>query len=226
MTRLVTNTLKKTDFFAMTRIGILGGSFDPIHYGHLILADTCREHLELDRLLLVPAATSPLKPNGPVASNDARLAMCQLAVEGTMGMEVDPIELDRGGISYTLDTVKSVQAREGAGAELVLLVGSDSIADFDRWHKPQELLQLVQLGVLERGGHPRPNLSELDKFLTLQPHVSAKEEGINLQPKIISMPQMELSSTEIRRRVGSGKSIRFRLPRAVEAYISAHHIYQ
>lgn len=210
----------------MTRIGIFGGSFDPIHYGHLILAETCRETLALDRLLLVPAATSPLKPNGPVASNQARLAMCKLALDQTPGIEVDSLELDRGGVSYTLDTVKSLREREGENAKLFLLVGSDSVEQFERWHKPGELLAMVHLGIVHRAGFAPPELSRVEQLLSDQDEPSNAAFVPKFQSTIIPMPQMELSSTELRRRVGSGNSIRFRLPRAVEAYIAKHRLYQ
>ena len=202
----------------MTSIGIFGGSFDPIHFGHLILADTCREHLQLDRVLLIPAATSPLKPRGPVASNEDRLEMCRLAVGGTPGLEVDPIELERGGVSFTLDTVMMIKQREPEGTKVVLLVGSDSLLDFHRWKEPARLLQEVQLGVVHRAGYGPPDFSPLRNLLNLR-------DQQQFNPQLVPMPNVQISSTELRQRVSSGNSIRFRLPRAIEAYIASHKLY-
>ena len=142
----------------MARIGIYGGSFDPIHYGHLILAETCREFLRLDKIFLIPAAQSPLKPNGPIANDMDRLEMCRRAVVDSREICVDPIELTRGGVSYTLDTVREIQGREssklalppndnGRKTETFLIVGADSVEQFARWEQPADLLTTVQLGV-------------------------------------------------------------------------------
>lgn len=203
----------------MMKIGIFGGSFDPIHYGHLILAETCREYLQLDRLLLVPAATSPLKPHGPVASNDERREMCQLAIGGSPNIQLDTIELDRGGTSYTLDTVMAIKAREPDANELVLLIGSDSVAQLDRWREPAELLKQIQLGVVHRAGDDAPDFDRAAMLLT-------ESDRVNFSPTLVPMPSIELSSSNLRRRVGLGLSIRYRVPRAVEAYISSHHLYR
>lgn len=200
------------------QVGIFGGSFDPVHYGHLILAETCREALQLDEVLLIPAATSPLKPQGPVAAEAHRLRMLELAVGGTPQLRVDPLEIDRRGVSYTVDTLRAVGGREPR-AELWLLVGADSVASMDRWHAPAEVLRLARLGVVGRAGHEPPDLGATAQLL-------AEVDRPRFAPRVVSMPAIEISSTELRCRVAAGRSIRFRTPRAVEAYIKAERLYQ
>lgn len=200
------------------RIGIFGGSFDPIHYGHLILADTCREHLALDRVLLVPAATSPLKLHGPRASNEARAEMIRLAIGGTETLAIETLEIERGGVSYTLDTVAALQQR-WAGDELVLLLGADTVASLDLWYEPARLLRTIPLGVVLRGDEPPPDFERAAQLLD-----TADRGGF--QPQLVPMPRINLSSTELRQRVAEGRSIRFRTPRAVESYIAENGLYR
>lgn len=204
--------------FRDLRIGIFGGSFDPIHYGHLILAETCREYLQLDRVLLVPTATSPLKLHGPRASDEARVAMIRLAIGGTETLQIESLEIERGGISYTLDTVQELRQRWPAD-ELVLLMGADAVASLEFWHEPAELLRTVPLGVVVRGAEPPPNFAQAAQLLTAA-------DRPTFRPRLVPMPAIELSSTEIRGRVAEGRTIRFRTPRAVEAYIAANGLYR
>lgn len=200
------------------RIGIFGGSFDPIHFGHLILAESCRETLGLDHVLLIPTATSPLKPSGPIASNVARLEMLSLAIAGTPGLVAEPLELERGGISYTIDSIGALQAREPE-AEYWLLVGADSVASLDQWKEPAEILRRVKLGVVARGGFPQIDFSVPRRLL-------GESQSAHFSPRVVPMPILEISSREIRRRVAAGQSIRFRTPRVVEDLIHACGLYQ
>lgn len=200
------------------RIGIFGGSFDPVHYGHLILADTCREFLGLDRVLLVPTATSPLKRHGPRASNEARSEMIRLAIGGTDSLALETLEIERGGVSYTLDTVQTLQQRMPAD-ELVLLMGADTVATLELWHEPAKLLRTVPLGVVLRGGEPPPDFARAAELLDA-------ESRAEFQPQLVPMPEINLSSTEMRQRIAEGRSIRFRTPRGVEAYIAANDLYR
>lgn len=217
VTRLVNLSLPDTEGLGL-RTGIFGGSFDPIHYGHLILAETCREHLALDRVLLVPTATSPLKRSGPEASDSERVEMIRLAIGGTEAMQIDTFEIQRGGVSYTIDTIEALQQRWPAD-ELVLLLGADSVASFDRWHAPDRLLRMIPLGVVVRGGEPLPDFHQAAQLLR-------EEDREAFRPTLVPMPAIELSSTDLRRRVAEGRSIRFRTPRAVEAYITAQELYR
>lgn len=199
------------------RIGIFGGSFDPVHLGHLWIGEAATEKLALDRLLWIPSATQPLKPGGPVASNDQRLEMLRLAISGRGGHEVDDREIRRSGVSYTVDTVAELQ-QQHPGAELFLIIGSDSLASMRRWHQPQQLLSGVTLAVVQRGGEDEIDFSILQGL--------ADQDRIDrFAQSVIQMPLIEISSSEIRSRAGQGSSIRHRVPRPVEAYINANDVY-
>ena len=201
----------------MKRIGMLGGSFDPVHYGHLILAESAREQLRLDQFLLVPAATSPLKPHGPIASNQARLEMLELAIGGTPGITVDPWELKQGGTSYTIETIRELSRRE-SNAEIFLIVGSDQVPLLSAWKDARRISELATWAFVNRAGFPSVDFSQLTQFATDQ-QVAASRAAV------IEMPAMELSSTELRIRVAESRSLRFRTPRAVEEYIRAQCLY-
>jgi nicotinate-nucleotide adenylyltransferase len=204
----------------MARIGLFGGSFDPIHFGHLLLAETCREHLQLDRVWLIPAATSPLKPQGTFATAEDRVAMCRAAIAGTPTIEINTVELQRQGISYTIDTVRHLQSQpDGDRHEFVLLIGADAVNQFGSWHQPSELLRRIRLGIVTRAGHPAPDLEILQRLLgdTTSPY---------FPPWQVPMPRIEISSTDLRRRAGQGKSLRFRTPRVVEDYILDGGLYR
>lgn len=200
------------------RIGILGGSFDPVHLGHLWIAEAALESLQLDELRWIPAATSPLKPSGPVASESARLQMLRLAVSGCPNYVVEDREIRRGDVSYTVDTLQELAAERGE-AEWFLIVGSDSLASFQQWHRPERILQLAKLAVVQRSGGAEIDFSPLASL--------ADEARIEeFRQCVIPMPLIELSSTEIRDRIAAGRSIRFRVPHAVRALIEAEGLYQ
>ncbi|WP_147871400.1 nicotinate (nicotinamide) nucleotide adenylyltransferase [Stieleria maiorica] len=200
------------------RIGVFGGSFDPVHVGHLWIAETATEALDLDRLLWIPTATQPLKPDGPVASDDQRVEMLRLAIAGRPGHEVDTRELHRAGVSYTVDTIAELQ-QEHPGAEMYLIIGSDSLASMRRWHQPEALLSRVSLAVVQRGGEEQIDFSVLKGLVS--------EDRIErFRGCVINMPVIEISSSEIRSRAGQGSSIRHRVPRSVEAYIQANGVYR
>lgn len=203
---------------ARMRIGVFGGSFDPVHIGHLWIAEAALETLELSEIRWIPAARSPLKPHGPVASDEDRLQMLRLAVSGCEKHIVDDREILRGDVSYTVDTIAELQ-REIPAAELLLIIGSDSLAAMQQWHQPERLLQMTIPAVVQRGGEAPIDFSVLDGIVDLQ-----RIERI--RDHVISMPVIEISSRELRHRLTHEKSIRFRTPRAVEAMILAQGIYQ
>ena len=200
------------------RIGIYGGSFDPVHYGHLLLAESCREQCQLDRIYFLPAAQSPHKRHVPVTAGKERVEMLRLATGGHESFEVKTWELDRGGVSYTVDTLRAIHAEEPHNAWFFLM-GGDSLADFPTWREPAEICRLASLVVVDRPGSPRADLAGLASFVAA---ATLRElEGLR-----VDMPQIEISSSDLRQRVSSGKSIRFRTPRAVEAFIQANDLYR
>lgn len=183
------------------RLGILGGSFDPIHHGHLIVAQLAREQLGLDRVLLMVAASQPLKP-GHAAPAAERARMVALAVAGVDGLTMDRRELDRPGPSYTVDTLRSLAA-EHSGAELVLLLGADAARGLSRWRDPEGIRALAELAVFVRGGDDPP-------------------PGVG---RTVAVPRLELSSTVIRARAAAGLSLAGWVPPAVAGYISGLALY-
>jgi nicotinate-nucleotide adenylyltransferase len=200
------------------RIGIFGGSFDPVHLGHLWIGEAATEKLTLDRLLWIPSATQPLKPNGPVAGAEDRLEMLRLAISGRFGHQVDDREIRRAGISYSVDTVAELK-NENPDADLFFIIGSDSLSSIERWHQPARLLSLATLSVVQRGGEEPVDFSVLQGLVD--------QVRIDLFRRcVIEMPVIEISSSEIRSRAGQGRGIRHLVPRAVEAYLAAHPIYQ
>ena len=200
------------------RIGIFGGSFDPIHLGHLWIGQAAMESLSLDELRWIPAAQSPLKGKGPVASDQARLQMLNLALDAMDGHIVDNRELCRGSVSYTRDTVADLRA-EFPAAEIVMVIGSDSLATMRKWHQPEILLSQVILAVVQRGGEKELDFSVLDGLVE-------PDRVEQFRKHVIKMPVIELSSSELRGRIANRRSIRFRTPRAVERYIATHSLYQ
>lgn len=187
-------------------IGIFGGSFDPPHVGHLMIAEHARQELALDKVLFVPAFVAPHKTNGTSASPVHRMRMLRLAVKGNSSFSVSAIELERKGVSYTVDTVAEMQ-KEFPDSELFLIVGSDNLLDFQSWKSPREILAMARLAVYERSStKPTP--------------------GSTLPPAIrLSGATIDISSSAIRTRIRQGKSVRYQVPDAVENYIKKHKLY-
>lgn len=202
----------------MARIGIIGGSFDPVHYGHLLLAECGLEQCPLDEVWFVPTAISPFKESGSQASESQRRDMLTLAIASHPRFSINEIEWKRGGISYTCDTLEAFSS-EFPEHQFFFLMGADSLADFHQWKNPRRICELARLAIVSRPGSPTPDLS------VLQPLVEPEylNQLANCQ---IVMPAMDLSSSNIRRRIEHQQSIRFRLPRAVEQYIAAQGLYQ
>ncbi len=203
---------------SVRRIGIYGGSFDPIHLGHLLLAESCREQLQLDEVRFIPAHVSPFKLEQRPSEDKQRLEMLELAIAGHEAFIVDRREIDRGGVSYTIDTLKSLQA-EFPASEIFLLMGADSLVDFLKWKEPVEICKLAWISVVERGGHREIAWEILQGLLSPERFQQTMELRVQ-------MPIVEISSTDIRQRAASGKSLRFRTPRAVEQYIQFHQLYR
>jgi nicotinate-nucleotide adenylyltransferase len=200
------------------RLGLFGGSFDPVHYGHLLLAESAREQLALDEVWFVPVSVSPFKQGREQAPAKARLEMLELALAGSQTLKASSIEIDRGGVSYTVDTLEAIVAQQPQAA-LFLLMGADSLRDLAQWRSPQRICELAIPAVVRRAGSPEPD------FAPLAPIVSAERlDGIRAAQ--VEMPLIELSSTDLRQRAAAGRGLRYRTPRAVEEYVLTHGLYR
>ena len=200
------------------RLGVYGGSFDPVHYGHLLLAETCRDQCRLDEVWFMPAARAPHKQDREITSAKLRVEMLQLAIGGTDGLVASTIEVDRGGVSYTVDTLEQIQ-RQHPDSQLFLLMGADSLHDLPTWREPQRICELAIPIVVRRAGSPVPDLSVLRPLMSPERWEEANRSQV-------SMPIIDLSSSDLRRRVAAGQTIRFRTPRAVEKLIETHGLYR
>ena len=195
------------------RLGVLGGSFNPIHHAHLFTAEVAAAALSLERVLLVPAAQSPLKQSAAVSGAD-RLAMTELAAAGNALLQVSPVDVERPPPSYTVDTLALLQ-KEDAGAELFLILGIDALQDLLEWREPERLLDLARLVVVSRPGHA----------LAVPPEVAAHLGPRTARITLLPMPLLEISSTDIRRRLERGEPVRYLLPDTVERYIRERRLY-
>lgn len=200
------------------RLGIFGGSFDPVHRGHLALAACCRDQAGLDQVWFVPAARQPLKPAGPQAADDDRCRMIELAIADRPSFRLCRREIDRGGTSYTVDTLRELHA-ERPDDELFLLMGADSLAELPTWHEAAEILKLAPPLVVHRAGEAEPSFAVLEKVLP-------PERRAAVRGAVVEMAAMPISSSEIRRRVGSGEPINGLTPTAVVAYIADKQLYR
>lgn len=199
------------------RIGIFGGSFDPVHLGHLILAEQCREQAGLDQVWFMPAARPPHKSR-QLSPFEKRVDMLELAVSGHPAFRIDELEKDRPGPSYTADTLVELRARHPEH-ELFLLIGGDSFVDLPGWYQPRQIVELATLVITARPGWHMPGVDELCQRL----HLADKRL---LRYQQVTIPLIDISSTEIRRRAAAGQSIRYLVPRAVEAYIDSKGLYK
>ena len=190
------------------RIGVFGGTFDPPHVGHLLLAADASEALRLDLLIFVPAGSQPFKVDTPpLAAGPDRLEMVRLAISGNAKYAVDDAEINREGLSYTVDTLSGFAA-EMPSAELFWLVGADVVGSFGRWRDPQRITELATVVVLERTDEA-PDLASIPGT-----------------PRRLATRRIDISSTEVRRRVREGRSIRGFVPDAVAEYIAVQRLYR
>ena len=205
----------------MRRLGIFGGTFDPIHFGHLRPAVEVRAALALDEVRLVPARISPLRGE-PGASVADRLAMVRAAVAGEPDLAVDARELDRDGPSYTVDTLEALAA-EYPDARLYLVVGGDAFAAFDRWHRWQRILQIAHLVVARRPGVEPTSPAPLRDALVDSPQEldASAAGGIWIQP----VTQLDISATAIRNLAAERGDLRYLMPAAARRYLEEHRLY-
>ena len=188
------------------RLGIFGGTFDPPHIGHLLAAVDAVERLTLDRLVLVPASVQPLKADAATAAPAHRLAMTRLLVEDEDRFAVDPLEIERAGLSFSVDTLRTFAERHPAD-ERFFLVGADVLRTFERWREPARVLELAQLVVMTRDDGASPG---------------AVPDGA----RVIPSRRVDVSSTEIRARAAAGRSLHGFVPDSIAAYIAAHGLYR
>lgn len=200
------------------RVGIFGGTFDPIHTGHLILAEQGREQGRLDEVWFVPAAHPPHKDAPALTRFEQRVEMLALAVAGNRAFRIDELEKERPGPSYTADTLAELRRRHPAH-EFLLLIGSDTLLDLPHWHQPLRVLEQAGLLVMTRPGSAVPTAEELRTRL----HAPA---SLPLRLEVVETPQIDISSRDLRRRAAAGRSLRYFLPRAVECYIHDKRLYR
>jgi nicotinate-nucleotide adenylyltransferase len=200
------------------RLGVFGGSFDPVHYGHLLLAEYCREECRLDAVWFLPAAVPPHKRQRELTAAQDRIEMLELAMAGQPAFAVSRYETDRGGVNYTVDTLTHFQ-EEDPHREMFFLLGADMLHELSTWHQPQRVCELAVLVVVRRSGVAGPDLGCLAGVVS-PPRVEL------IRRHQVEMPEIGISSSEIRRRVAAGLSIRYQTPRAVEAYIETHGLYR
>jgi len=198
------------------RIGILGGTFDPPHVAHLWLATLAADALGLSRVLLMPAAHPPHKGGKPISNAADRVMMTRLAIAGDPLLDLSLVEMERPGPSYTVDSLVELRASLGADEGLVLVMAADSLAEIGTWREPDRLLALAEWAVGPRPGSPLPDRA------ALRERFGAAEARIHL----LAGPSLDLSSSEVRRRVAAGRSIRYLVPRAVEELIADRGLYR
>jgi nicotinate-nucleotide adenylyltransferase len=195
------------------RLGLFGGTFDPIHVGHLVLAEQCREACRLDQVWFVVAGAPPHK-QGDRTSVAHRLEMARIAIAGHASFAVSEIEAKRPGPHYSVETLDSIR-RDQPGDELFFLIGADSLADLPHWREPVRIAQLATIVVVNRPGLEQSDPERLPDF------------GTGCHPLVsVTIPPIGIASTDLRRRLAEGRSIRYMVPRGVEAYIEANRLYR
>jgi nicotinate-nucleotide adenylyltransferase len=201
----------------------MGGTFDPIHFGHLILAEQAREAFDLERVLFVTASVPPHKAGAVVSSAEDRFEMVRIAIEGESRFECSRIELDRPGPSYTIDTLRALRANYLADTHVYLLLGADEARDFPLWREPRGIQELATVVVANRPGIP--HLQVPGDIPLLPPTLGEGRGGVFERMAKLEMPGVDICSTDIRRRVAEGRSIRYLVPAGVEEYILEHRLY-
>lgn len=198
-------------------VGVLGGTFDPVHMGHLIIAEEVRARLELAEVLFVPAGQPWLKLNNAnaISSAEHRLEMVRLAVAGEPAFRLSTMEIERPGPSYTVDTMAELRNQIGTEGKLYFILGWDNLNQLPRWHQPQRLVELCRLVPVRRVGFTSPDLDALEEAVP----------GLAKSLVMLDTPQIEISASEIRARVARGLSIHKLVPEAVEQYIMEHGLY-
>jgi len=198
------------------KVGVLGGTFDPVHIGHLIIAEAVRVQLRLEKVLFVPAGQPWLKLQHLITPAGYRVEMLRLAILPNFYFELSDVEVERSGPSYTIDTMVELRNRLGAQTDLFFILGCDALAQFAEWKEPSKLIQLCRLAVV-----PRANLA-FSALEDLERHIP----GITDRVSYVATPIIDISSSQIRERVARGLSIRYLVPDKVEEYIAQRRLYR
>lgn len=197
------------------RIGVLGGTFDPPHIGHLVIAQEALKHLKLDQVLFAPTHQPPHKPGQKITPINQRLEMVRLAIASESRFVLSRVDVDRPGPTYTVDMLRLLRRQFGENVDLYFIMGMDSLANLLTWHKPAELIKLAKLAVFQRPGF-QVNLEELGRQLP----------GIEQAVVFIPAPALEVAASDLQHRVGEGEPIAHLVPDAVAAYIRANGLYR
>jgi nicotinate-nucleotide adenylyltransferase len=197
------------------RVGVLGGTFDPIHHGHLVAAQEVLHALELDCVLFVPAGSPPHKPAQPISAAHHRVAMVSLAIAARPRFQLSRVDVERPGPHFTFDALTILHERWGEDTRFFFIVGSDSLAELTTWHRPEGIITLADLAVVVRPG-ARVDLEALEAHLP----------GLGSHLHCVSMPLLQISSTDLRARVREGRPIAFLVPQPIEDYILEHGLYR
>jgi nicotinate-nucleotide adenylyltransferase len=200
------------------KIILFGGTFDPVHIGHIEVAQSAAEKIDASKVILIPARRSPHKEQKPAAPDEDRIAMLKLAIAGKSLFRINPVELNRAEPSYTIDTIRHFRRKFGPACQLYWLIGVDMLKDLPRWHRIDELMKECTICVMNRGGFDRPDFNGLTAKLGAQ--VVEK-----LRQNQIETPLIEISSTEIRQKLSQGKDVSKFLHPDVLNYIKSHRLY-
>ena len=196
-------------------IGVLGGTFDPVHNGHLILAEEARSWLNLAEVLFVPAGQPWLKVDRPISPAEHRLQMLRLALADKTYFKLSTMEIERAGPSYSVDTITELREPLGSEDELFFILGWDNLAELTQWREPSRLIELCYLVAAPRPGYPRPNLKNLE----------ASIPGISTRVMLMKKPEVDITASAIRERIPKGLSVRHLVPEPVNRYIKEHKLY-
>ena len=196
-------------------IGVMGGTFDPIHIGHLVVAEEARRRVNLAETLFVPAGLPWLKTDSLISAAEHRMKMVRLAIADKPYFKLSTVEIERAGQSYTVDTIADLQGQIGAEDELFLILGWDSLAELPQWHEPSRLITMCRLVIAPRPGYPRPKLKSLEGSIP----------GISPRVMLMDGPEIDISASNIRDRVGRGLSVHHLVPKPVNRYIKQHGLY-
>lgn len=200
------------------KIILFGGTFDPIHNGHIEVANCATKKIHASKFIFIPARRSPLKSKQPVAADTDRIAMLQLAIDGYKAFEYSNVEMNRAEPSYTIDTIRQLRVKFGENCEFYWLIGADMLNDLPLWYKINDLLSECNICVMNRGGYQKPDFDRLRGRLNPE-HIAG------LKKNMLDTPLIEISSTEIRKKIAEGQDVSLLLPPAVLDYVKRRKLY-